>query len=61
MENHLHGRILLVYKNRMVGAVVEKYAKTLSIEIILVVHSHGKIGAEQAWARGQGQEKRHSD
>jgi hypothetical protein len=45
----------------MVRAVVEKYAKTLSIEVILVVHPHGKIVAEQAWAGGQGQEETHSD
>ena len=60
-QNHLHGRVLLVYENGMVRAVVEKYAKTLSIKIILVGHSHGKIGAEQARAGGQGQEKTHSD
>jgi hypothetical protein len=24
MENHLHGRVLLIYENGMVGAVVEK-------------------------------------
>ena len=56
VENHLHGRVLLVYENGMVRAVVEKYAETLSIEVILVGHLHGKIGAEQAWAGGQGQE-----
>ena len=61
MENHLHGRVLLVYENGMVRAVVEKYAKTLSIEVILVGHSHGKIGAEQAWAGGQAQKEKHSD
>jgi hypothetical protein len=33
----------------------------LSIEVILVGHPHGKIGAEQAWAGGQGHEKTHSD
>ncbi len=46
VEDHLHGRILLVYENGMVRAVVEKYAETLSIEVILVVHLHGIIGAE---------------
>jgi hypothetical protein len=61
MENHLHGRVLLVYEDGMVRAVVEKYAETLSIEVILVVHLHGKIGAEQARATGQGQEETHSD
>jgi hypothetical protein len=45
----------------MVRAVVEKYAKTLSIEVILVGHRHGKIGAEQAWAGDQGKEKTHSN
>jgi len=34
-----------------------EYAKTLSIEVILVGHPHGKIGAEQAWAGRQGQER----
>ena len=57
MENHLHGGILLVYENRMVRAVVEKHAKTLRIEVILVGHLHGKIGAEQAWAGSQGQDQ----
>jgi len=33
----------------------------LSIEVILVGHLHGKIGAEQAWAGAQGQEETHSD
>jgi len=32
----------------MVRAVVEKYAETLSIEIILVGHLHRKIGGGQA-------------
>jgi hypothetical protein len=57
VENHLHGRVLLVYENGMVRAVVEKNAETLSIEIILVGHLHGKIGAGQALGRDQGQEK----
>jgi len=48
-------------RNGMVRAVVEKYAKTLCIEVILVGHSHGEIGPEQTWAGGQGQEERHSD
>jgi hypothetical protein len=61
VENHLHGRVLLVYENGMVRAVVEKYAKALSIEVILVVHPHGKIGAKQTWAGGQGQEETNSD
>ena len=45
VENHLHGRVLLVHKNGMVRAVVEKNAETLSIEVILVGHLHGKITA----------------
>ena len=59
VENHLHGGVLLVHKNRMVGVVVEKHAETLRVEIVLIGHPHGKIGAEQVWARGQGQEKAH--
>jgi hypothetical protein len=43
----------------MVSAVVEKHAETLRVEVVLIGHPHGKIGAEQAWARGQGQEKAH--
>jgi hypothetical protein len=31
----------------------------LRIEVILVGHLHGEIGAEQAWAGGQGQEETH--
>ena len=61
VENHLHGRILLVHKNRMVRAVVEKNAETLSIEVILVGHLHGKIGAGQVWDRHQGQQETNSD
>jgi hypothetical protein len=38
----------LVHKDGMIGAVVEKDAKTLSIEVILVGHFHGKIGAKGA-------------
>jgi len=45
----------------MVCAVVEKYAEALGIEIILVGHPHVKIGAGQAWAGVQGQEKTHAD
>jgi hypothetical protein len=41
----------------MVRAVVKKNAETLSIEVILVGHPHGKIGARQALDRDQGQEK----
>ena len=61
VKNHLHGRVLLVYEDGVVGAVVEKYAKTLSIEVILVGHLQGKIGAEKAWTGGQGQEETHYD
>jgi hypothetical protein len=61
VENHLHGRVLLVYEDGMVGTVVEEHAKTLSIEVILVGHFHLKIGAKQAWAGGQSQEKTQSD
>src|SRR5581483_1272718 len=61
VENHLHRRVLLVYKNGMVRTVVEKYAEALGVEIILVGHLHGKIGAEQARTGGHGQEKTHSD
>jgi hypothetical protein len=61
VENHLHGRVLLVHKNGMVRAVVEKNAETLSIEVILVGHLHGKIGAGQASGRDQGQEEANSD
>src|ERR1700685_2668528 len=57
VENHLHGRVLLVHKNGMVRAVIKKNAETLSIEVILVGHLHGKISARQAWGRDQGQEK----
>src|SRR5947209_1426368 len=57
VKNHLHGRVLLVDKNRMVRAVVEKDAEALSIEIILVGHLHGKIGGGQEWSRDQGQEE----
>jgi hypothetical protein len=54
VENHLHGRILLIYKDGMISAVVEKYAKALSIKVVLIRHTHGEIGPEQAWAGGQG-------
>ena len=33
----------------------------MSVEVILVGHLHGKIGAEQAWAGAQGQEETYSD
>jgi hypothetical protein len=45
----------------MVRAVVEKDAKTLCVEVILVGHFHGKIGAEKACAGGHGQKKTNSD
>src|SRR5580658_3576578 len=61
MENHLHGRVLLVHENGMVRAVVEKNAETSSIEVILVGHLHGKIGAGQALGRDHGQEETNSD
>jgi hypothetical protein len=61
VENHLHGSVLLVYENGMVRAVVEKYAKTLCVEVVLVSHLHGKIGGEQAWGGGQGQEETNSE
>ena len=35
-------------------------AATSSIEVILVGHLHGKIGAGQAWGRDQGQEETNS-
>jgi hypothetical protein len=37
----------LVYKNRMVRAVVKKNAETLSIEVVLVGDVHRKISAGQ--------------
>ncbi len=61
MENHLHGGVLLVYEHGMVRAVVEENTKALGIKVILVSHLHGKVGAEQAWAGEQGQEKTNSD
>ena len=61
VENHFHGRILLVYENGVIRAVVEKDTKALSIEVILVGHRHGNIGAEKTWAAGQGQEQTHSN
>ena len=54
VENHLHGGVLLVDEDGMIGAVVQKYAEPLGVEVILVGHVHGEIGAEQAWAGGQG-------
>jgi hypothetical protein len=45
----------------MVRAVVEKNAETLSIEVILVGHLHGKIGADQARDPDQDQEERNFD
>jgi hypothetical protein len=45
----------------MVRAVVETNAETLSIEVILVGHLHGKIGAGQAGGRDQDQEETNSD
>ena len=39
----------------MACTVVEKNSETLSIEIILVGHLHGKIRAAQAWGRDQAQ------
>jgi hypothetical protein len=41
----------------MVRAVVEKDAETLGVEVILVGHLHGKIGARQALGRDHRQEK----
>src|SRR6202043_3991483 len=46
-----------VHENGMVRAVVKKYAEALGIEVILVGHLHGKIGAGQVWGRDQGQEE----
>src|ERR1700757_5281578 len=59
VENHLHGCVLLVDKNGMVRAVVKKNAETSSVEVILVGHLHGKIGAVQAWAKRHGKEEAH--
>jgi hypothetical protein len=61
VENHLHSSVFLIHENGMVRAVVKKNAKTLSIEVILVGHLHGKIGAGQAWGRDHGQEETNSD
>jgi len=43
----------------MVCAVVEKHAETLRVEVVLISYPHGEIGAEQAGAGGQDQEKAH--
>src|SRR5581483_5943096 len=61
VENHLHGRVFLVYEHGMVGAVVEKYAEALSVEVILFVHPHRKLSAENGGAGGQNQEKTDCD
>src|SRR5215469_12441986 len=61
VKNHLHGRVLLVNKHGMVRAVVEKDAETLRIEVILVGHLYGKIGAGQGLGRDQRQEETSSD
>ncbi len=53
VKNHLHRCVLLVYENGMVGAVLEKYAKALRTEVILVGRVHGKICATQARTGGQ--------
>ena len=57
----LRSQVLLIYENGMVRAVVEKYAKTLSIEVILFGHPHGEIGSEQAWDRDHSQEEINSN
>ena len=46
MENHFHGRVLLIDENGMIGAVVKKDTEPLSVEIVLVSHLHREIGAE---------------
>jgi len=45
----------------MVRAVVEKNAETLRVEVILVGHLHGEIGARQARGRDQRQEEANYD
>jgi hypothetical protein len=52
MEKHLHGRVLLVYENGMVRAVVEKHAETMRVEVVLVGHLHLNLGAT-GWQRDE--------
>ena len=55
VENHLHGGVFLIHENGMIGAVVQKNAEALGVEVILVGHLHGKFGAAgQAWDRDYG-------
>jgi hypothetical protein len=61
VENYLHGCILLIHKNGMIGAVVEKYAEALGIEITLVVYFHGEIRAGEARSSHHGEEEKHLD
>jgi phosphoglycerate dehydrogenase-like enzyme len=57
VENHFHGRVLLIYEYGVIGTIVEKDAKTLGIEIILVGHLHGEIGGECAGGERQSQKE----
>ena len=57
MQNHLHRGVLLIDENRMVCAVVKKYAEPLRIKVILIGDLHGEVGAEELGAGDQYQEE----
>ena len=57
MENHLHRRILLIHKDRVISALIENHAEPRGIQIAVVGHLHLGRCAGREHSNKQGSEE----